>query len=214
MLGLLLLVRRRNPQRNRNTLIDAAILTLGLSLLSWVLQIAPYLHDGSLELLPKLVSVAYPLGDIILLLAAVIRLVLDAGRRRPSFYLLSASIVSLLCTDFVYGVMTLDNAFHHQLLLDLGWFSYQLLWGTAALHPSMVALDEPVTESRRGQADAAAPGSADRRLADRADVHPAEGAAPRRSRPDRDHLRLGGPVRLRRDAHGRTRAPAGALGRT
>ncbi len=45
MLGLLLLVRRRNPQRNRNSLIDAAILTLGLSLLSWVLLIAPYLHD-------------------------------------------------------------------------------------------------------------------------------------------------------------------------
>jgi diguanylate cyclase (GGDEF)-like protein/PAS domain S-box-containing protein len=144
MLGLLLLVRRRNPQRNRNTLIDAAILTLGLSLLSWILQIAPYLHDGSLALLPKLVSVAYPLGDIILL-AAAIRLVLDGGRRRPSFYLLSASIVSLLATDFVYGVMTLDNAFHHQLLLDLGWFSYQLLWGAAALHPSMVAMDEPVT---------------------------------------------------------------------
>jgi diguanylate cyclase (GGDEF)-like protein/PAS domain S-box-containing protein len=143
MLGLLLLVRRRNPRRNRNTLIDAAILTLGLSLLSWVLQIAPYIHDDSLELLPKLVSVAYPLGDI-LLLAGVIRLVLDAGRRRPAFYLLSASIVSLLCTDFVYGVMTLNNVYHHQLLLDLGWFSYQLLWGTAALHPSMVALDEPV----------------------------------------------------------------------
>ena len=143
MLGLLLLVRRRNPQRNRNTLIDAAILTLGLSLLSWILQIAPYLHDGSLALLPKLVSVAYPMGDIILL-AAAIRLVLDGGRRQPSFYLLSASIVSLLATDFVYGVMTLNNAFHHQLLLDLGWFFYQLLWGTAALHPSMATMDEPI----------------------------------------------------------------------
>jgi len=144
MLGLLLLVRRRNPQRNRNTLIDAAILTLGLSLLSWILQIAPYLHDGSLELLPKLVSVAYPIGDIILL-AAAIRLVLDGGRRQTSFYLMSAGILSLLATDFVYGVMTLDNSFHHQLLLDLGWFSYQLLWGTAALHPSMAAMDEPAT---------------------------------------------------------------------
>ena len=147
MLGLLLLVRRRNPQRNRNTLIDAAILTLGLSLLSWILQIAPYIHDSSMGLLPKLVSVAYPLGDIILL-AAAIRLVLDGGRRQPAFYLLSASIVSLLVTDFVYGVMTLDGVYHHQLLLDLGWFSYQLLWGAAALHPSMVAMDEPVSEAK------------------------------------------------------------------
>jgi diguanylate cyclase (GGDEF)-like protein/PAS domain S-box-containing protein len=142
MLGLALLVRKRNPQRDRNTLIDAAILTLGLSLLSWVLLIAPYIHDGTLGLLPKLVSVAYPVGDIILL-AAAIRLLLDSGRRRPAFYLLSASIVSLLVTDFIYGVMTLDSAFHHQLLLDLGWFSYQALWGTAALHPSMVKLQEP-----------------------------------------------------------------------
>jgi diguanylate cyclase (GGDEF)-like protein/PAS domain S-box-containing protein len=143
MLGLVLLVRRRNPRHDRSTLIDATILTLGLSLLSWMLLIAPYLHDGTLGLLPKLVSVAYPLGDIILLAAAV-RLILDGGRRRPSFYLLSASIVSVLLTDFVYGVMTLDGAFHHQLLLDLGWFSYQLLWGAAALHPSMAELAEPV----------------------------------------------------------------------
>ncbi len=145
MLGLLLLVRRHNPLRNRNTLIDAAILTLGLSLLSWVLLITPYLHDPTLGLLPKLVSVAYPLGDIILL-AAAIRLVLDSGPRRPAFYLLSASIVSLLVTDFVYGVMTLHNAYHHQLLLDLGWISYQVLWGAAALHPSMVELQEPVAD--------------------------------------------------------------------
>jgi diguanylate cyclase (GGDEF)-like protein/PAS domain S-box-containing protein len=145
MVGLLLLVRRRNPQRNRNTLIDAAILTLGLSLLSWVLLIAPYLHDSTLGLLPKLVSVAYPLGDVILLAAAV-RLVLDSGPRRPAFYLLSASIVSLLVTDFVYGVMTLNNVYHHQLLLDLGWISYLLLWGAAALHPSMVELQEPIRD--------------------------------------------------------------------
>jgi diguanylate cyclase (GGDEF)-like protein/PAS domain S-box-containing protein len=145
MLGLLLLVRKRNPHRNRNTLIDAAILTLGLSLLSWVLQIAPYLHDPTMGLLPKLVSVAYPLGDIIML-AAAIRLLLDSGRRRPAFYMLSASIVSLLTTDFIYGILTLNNAFHHQLILDLGWTSYQLLWAAAALHPSMVDLEKPVSE--------------------------------------------------------------------
>jgi diguanylate cyclase (GGDEF)-like protein/PAS domain S-box-containing protein len=150
MLGLLLLVRRRNPHRDRNTLIDAAILTLGLSLLSWVLQIAPYLHDPTMGLLPKLVSVAYPLGDI-MLLAAVIRLILDSGRRQPAFYLVTASVVSLLVTDFVYGVMTLDNAYHHQLLLDLGWTAYQMLWAAAALHPSMVALQEPSSDQREAK---------------------------------------------------------------
>ncbi|HEY7952783.1 MAG TPA: EAL domain-containing protein [Solirubrobacteraceae bacterium] len=150
MLGLLLLVRRRNPRGDRNGLIDSAILTLGLSLLSWVLLIAPYLHDPTMEVLPKIVSVAYPLGDIILL-AAAIRLALDNGKHQPAFYLLSASIVSLLVTDFVYGVLTLNGTYHHQLLLDLGWLSYQLLWGAAALHPSMTAMEEPATEERESQ---------------------------------------------------------------
>ncbi len=145
MVGLLLLVRRRNPHRSRNSLIDAAILTLGLSLLSWILLITPYLHDPSLGLLPKMVSVAYPLGDIVLL-AASIRLLLDSGPRRPAFYMLSASVVALLVTDFIYGIMILDSSFHHQLLLDLGWISFLLLWGAAALHPSMVELQEPVRD--------------------------------------------------------------------
>jgi diguanylate cyclase (GGDEF)-like protein/PAS domain S-box-containing protein len=147
MLGLALLVRRRNPQRDRNSLIDASIMTLGLSLLSWVLLIAPYLHDPTLGLLPKLVSVAYPLGDIVLL-AVAIRLLLDTGRRQPAFYMLSGSIVALLATDFLYGVMTREGVYHHQLILDLGWFTYQLLWGASALHPSMVALEEPVSDQQ------------------------------------------------------------------
>ena len=141
-LGLLLLVRHRSRERDRNTLIDASILILGASVLSWMLLIAPQIHDGSLVLLPKLVSVAFPLCDIIVL-GAAIRLALDGGRRPPSFYLLNASIVTVLVTDFVYGIMTLEGAYHGQLLLDAGWFSFALLWAAAALHPSMAALAEP-----------------------------------------------------------------------
>ena len=84
-------------------------MTLGLALVSWIVLIAPYVHDPTLSLLPKLVSIAYPLGDIVLL-AAAIRLTVDAGKRRPAFYLLALSIVTLLVTDFVYGVMTLNSA--------------------------------------------------------------------------------------------------------
>ncbi len=210
MVGLLIVVRRRNPGGNRNTLIDATILTLGLSLLSWILLITPYLHDPTLGLLPKMVSVAYPLGDI-LLLAATVRLLLDRGPRQPAFYMLGASIVSLLITDFVYGLMTLNESFHHQLLLDLGWISFLLLWGTAALHPSMKKLQDPITDrdvklthtrlALLTGASLIAPG-----------LHPGQGAEPRRLRPDRHHLRLDHPVRPRRHTHGGPGPPAGALG--
>ena len=47
----------------------------------------PSLHDEELSTVAKLVSIAYPIGDI-LLLAAAIRLAVDTGARRPAFYLL------------------------------------------------------------------------------------------------------------------------------
>ncbi len=145
MVGLLVLVRRRNPDRDRAGVIDSLIMTLGLALLSWVALIAPYLVDGSLDLIAKLVSVAYPLGDI-LLLAAAIRLAVDTGRRQPAFYLLASSIVALLVTDFAYGWLTLKGAYDGQVILDAGWISFYLLWGAAALHPSMRGLDQAAPE--------------------------------------------------------------------
>src|SRR3954453_8886211 len=145
MAGLLVLVRRRNPERDRAGLIDSLIMTLGLALLSWVALIAPYLHDDSMDAVAKLVSVAYPLGDI-LLLAAAIRLAVASGRRQPAFYLLALSIVALLVTDFAYGLMTLKGSYDGQVVLDVGWISFYLLWGAAALHPSMRGLERPATD--------------------------------------------------------------------
>jgi diguanylate cyclase (GGDEF)-like protein/PAS domain S-box-containing protein len=142
MVGLLSLVRRRNPEGDRPGLIDALIMTLGLALVSWVALIAPYIHDGSMDVVAKLVSIAYPAGDI-LLLAAAIRLAVDGGRRGPAFGFMSASIIALLVTDFVYGVVTLNGSYHGQVILDVGWISFYLLWGAAALHPSMRELSEP-----------------------------------------------------------------------
>ena len=92
MAGLLMLIRRRNPESDRAGVIDSLIMTLGLALLSWVALIAPYLHDETMTVTGKLVSVAYPLGDI-LLLAAAIRLAVDTGKRLPAFYLLASAIV-------------------------------------------------------------------------------------------------------------------------
>ena len=147
MVGLVLLVRRRNHRADSPGAIDAIIMTLGLSLVSGMLLIAPYVHDQTLGLVPKLVSIGYPMGDIILL-AGAIRLAVDAGKRRPAFYLLIASIITLLSTDFVYGLLTLHSSYDHQVWLDAGWIFFYLLWGAAALHPSMQELSEVESDRR------------------------------------------------------------------
>jgi diguanylate cyclase (GGDEF)-like protein/PAS domain S-box-containing protein len=143
MAGLWLIVRRGRRRGTVSGVIDAAILTIGLSLPSWLWLVAPYLHDHELSGIGRLVSVAYPMGDV-LLLAVAVRLALDGGRRAPAFHLMGASIVALLVTDFVYGLMTLNGTYTHQLWLDAGWIAFYILWGAAALHPSMARLDQPV----------------------------------------------------------------------
>jgi diguanylate cyclase (GGDEF)-like protein/PAS domain S-box-containing protein len=139
--GLLIIIRRRNPSGDRPSLIDALILTTGLGLLSWVFLMAPYAHDVTLSLLEKVVSIAYPLMDICLL-AVAIRLAVGSGPTRPSLKLLILSIVSLLTADSILGLLTLQGGYQEGGLLDAGWAIYYLLWGAAALHPSMRSLDE------------------------------------------------------------------------
>src|SRR5262249_35572528 len=142
MSGLIVLVRHRNPEGDRSGVIDSMILTIGIALISWVTLIVPYGHASDLDLLQKIVSVAYPIGDV-LLLAAAIRLTVDTGKRVPAFYPLSGSIVALLAPASIYTYMLLNNLYTHQLWLDLGWMAYYVLWGASALHPSMRELSEP-----------------------------------------------------------------------
>ena len=156
MAGLFMLVRRRNPQADRAGVIDSLIITLGLALLSWVFLIAPYLHDTELTPIAKMFSVAYPFGDI-LLLAAAIRLAVDMGKRQTSFYLLASSVVALLVTDAAYGLALLNGTYDNDVLLDVGWISFYLLWGAAALHPTM--RESSTTRSRSARSPSAASAS-------------------------------------------------------
>src|SRR5205823_9630275 len=128
------------PGRDRNGLIDASIITIGVGVLSWVFLISPYVRaDGAL--LDRLVSMAYPLMDV-LLLAMAARLAFGGGARARAFTFVMAGIVILLATDAVYGWITLTTDYKQGSLLDSGWIAVYLLWGAAALHPSMRRLAE------------------------------------------------------------------------
>src|SRR5436309_1733164 len=102
MAGLLVLVRRRSPRPDRSALIDAVILTIGVGLLSWVFLIAPNVHLADLTWLEKGISVAYPLGDV-LLLAAAIRLAVDTGQRTTALWLFVCRIGCLPATASAYS---------------------------------------------------------------------------------------------------------------
>jgi diguanylate cyclase (GGDEF)-like protein/PAS domain S-box-containing protein len=141
--GLLIIIKRRSPRGDRPSLVDALILTTGLALLSWVFLMAPYAQDPTLRLIEKMVSIAYPLMDVCLL-AVAIRIAVGGGSRKPALVLLIMSSIALLATDAILGLLTLNGGYQEGGLLDSGWALYYLLWGAAALHPSMRSLDEAV----------------------------------------------------------------------
>jgi diguanylate cyclase (GGDEF)-like protein len=138
--GLLILIRGRISGRDRAGLIDAAIIATGLGLLSWTFVMKPIAEDPSLSLLERLISLAYPLGDV-LLLAMVARLVTSPGARTAAYRLLGLALLLLLAADAVYAVLNLVSSYEGG-LVDAGWLLSYVVWGAAALHPSMRSMSE------------------------------------------------------------------------
>ncbi len=140
--GLLLLVRRRSPGHDRAALVDAAIVTTGVTLLTWVFLIVPYVRGPDLTLPERVVSIAYPLADLGLL-AVVVRLAVGAGIRSVAYRLLAASVLALVVVDACYAWLNLTSGYHTGSPIDVGWMAFYALWGAAALHPSMTQLATP-----------------------------------------------------------------------
>src|SRR6266536_440606 len=103
-IGLLLLIRRRSDGHDWSSLVDATTITTGLGLLSWVFVIRPIAADSSLSLVARVVSIAYPIGDL-LVLAMVARLLVGNGSRSLAFRLLAGALVLYLVGDATWAVL-------------------------------------------------------------------------------------------------------------
>ena len=128
-------------------MIDALTLTVGLALVSWMYLILPYVHNPQLSPLQKIVAIAYPLGDV-LVLAMLARLLAPGTGGGQSVQLLALGSVAMLISDACFGGLQLYGSFHTGTIVDLGWAVFYGAWGAAALHPTMAELTEPVSRQR------------------------------------------------------------------
>jgi diguanylate cyclase (GGDEF)-like protein/PAS domain S-box-containing protein len=137
VVGVLLISRSRSPGRDREGLIDSLIVAVGVGTISWVYLMGPIAGDSSSTVLQRLVGMAYPFMDLILL-TVVVRLAIGAGRRTTAFYLMASAAVALFLTDFLYSYISVTGQVYQQTgYLEAGWASFYVLWGAAALHGSM-----------------------------------------------------------------------------
>jgi diguanylate cyclase (GGDEF)-like protein len=151
-IGLVLLIRRRTAHRDWSSLVDATTLTTGMGLLAWVFMVKPAAADPSIGLLGHVVSVAYPVGDIVLL-AMTVRLMISGSARNAAFRLVCGALVGFLAGDGAWAVVNQmgwePGPMAHKLLADVFLAGY-LVFGAAAAHPGMRSLTRAV-EPRSGR---------------------------------------------------------------
>jgi len=130
------ILRLGDGTRRAGWVAEAGAIVLGAALPLWFVWAAPTLHAGGLSPLGAAVSLAYPLGDLVLL-AAVAPLALAGGlRRRPAAAALLAAVLLTFAADVAYNVMVLAGTYTEGGLLDVVWLVSYVLFGAAALHPA------------------------------------------------------------------------------
>nr|AGU11697.1 GGDEF domain [uncultured organism] len=130
-------------------LLDAAVLSTGAGLITWLYVISPTAQDGQLSLLARVVSLSYPILDL-LALAVLVRLTIGTGKRPFAYRLLVAGVTSLLVTDMIYTLQEVGGSYMIGGGLDLGWMAAHVLFAAAALHPSMPAVSQPTPPAPEG----------------------------------------------------------------
>ena len=137
------LVRGRIPGGDRAGLLDALIVAVGVGLVSWTFLMAPIVADESARMGEIAVALAYPTLDI-LMLGVLVRILLAPGPRVPSLTFLMGAIVAFLLSDFPYAFLAIGDGYYTGHIVDAGWLIGAVLWASAALHPSMRQVAEPM----------------------------------------------------------------------
>ncbi|GIF03278.1 GGDEF domain-containing protein [Actinoplanes siamensis] len=147
--GLLLIIRRRTPGWDGASAIDAAIIAVGAGYLVYEYIIGPTVSvtPGTFT---KLVSAAYPVGDLMLIMVGA-RLVLGAGPRSFALRLVAGYLGTVLFADTFYSVQSLNGTYHVANFLDAIWMAGCFMFAAAVIHPSAA---EMITQSNAVTPDA------------------------------------------------------------
>lgn len=151
--GIAMTIRRRSGRGDWAALVDATTITTGLGLLCWVFLIRPAVLSEADSMIGRLVVIAYPIADVVVL-AMVVRLLIGAGSRSTSFILLVSAAIALLAGDIGWAVayqLGAGPAYVRDHLLDITLLAAYTLFGAAALNTSVrdVGVEAPTTSIAR-----------------------------------------------------------------
>lgn len=140
-LGLVWLVRARKRGRERASLVDAAIITTGTTVLTTVFVVLPAVRAEGDAPLAQVIAAAYPIGDLVLF-ALLVRLLTNGAARNIAFWSLVVGLATMLVSDTAF-VFSVARDLPYPSVFNVGWLLAWALVGFAAVHPSVETLPKP-----------------------------------------------------------------------
>lgn len=139
VLGLRLLAREGGRTPDASALLDSLIVATAVGLVLWVVFIAPSWTEAEGSELARVVGVAYPVADMVLV-TQLAHLAASHGARNPALRLLGLGLGVVFVADMLFQASAYMPALEGDVgVLDPLWIAAYLLWGAAALHPCIAA---------------------------------------------------------------------------
>ncbi|MEY2417257.1 MAG: hypothetical protein QOH53_2591 [Ilumatobacteraceae bacterium] len=135
-IGLVMLLRTRGTSRDAGGVIDGFIVATSVGVLLWVFFVEPTAFDNTLPLFERVINVAYPAGDL-LLIAIGAQLAVRQVRRQAPYWILAVSLLALLVADLGYLYQSLYSVYNERDAIDFGWWISYALIVAVLLHPQV-----------------------------------------------------------------------------
>jgi diguanylate cyclase (GGDEF)-like protein len=113
-------------------LLDGLIVAGSLFLVSWVTILSPLYTAGGTDQLEFVVSLAYPVSDVVVLTLAAVVLVRAGAQHRLTLTLLTVGVACIAFSDSLFTYLAAKNEYASGDVIDIGWAAGLLLIAVAA----------------------------------------------------------------------------------
>src|SRR3954447_21365004 len=135
----------RSVAGRARTLLDGLIVAAALLLMSWMLVLGKIFHEGSGTFFSQVLSLAYPIGDVVtvtIVVYAILRARQTGRTVPPPLLLVGIGLVCLAIADSGFTYQTAVGTYVSGAPIDTGWFGGFLLVFLAARSPQALHAEQ------------------------------------------------------------------------
>ena len=134
--GLVLFSPRQSRRLRASLWLDGVVGSLAVAALSCAVLLDPIVNSTGGSKLAVATAVAYPVGDLLLLIFVVGLLALNGAELSRSWTMIAGGLALMAVADAVFLFQSVNGTYQEGGLLDALWPSAALLLGSAAWQPS------------------------------------------------------------------------------